>query len=76
MISFIYLHVFFRFFSFFFKTIYVISLQKIDIDEELAKDLQEFDFVTNNETTTTTTTTTGKIDDDEINRELANFDIK
>ncbi|XP_075587467.1 synapse-associated protein 47kD isoform X2 [Dermatophagoides farinae] len=39
-----------------------------DIDEELAKDLQEFDFVSNNET--------GKVDDDEINRELANFDIK
>jgi len=37
-----------------------------DLDEELAKDLQEFEVVTGSDS--------GKIDDDEINRELENFE--
>lgn len=39
-----------------------------DLDDELAKDLQEFEVVAG--------TDSGKVDEDEINRELANFDMK
>lgn len=53
-----------------FATVHEITLSPfpLELDDELAKDLQEFEVVSGSDS--------GKVDEDEINRELENFDIK
>ncbi|KAJ6215626.1 hypothetical protein RDWZM_010126 [Blomia tropicalis] len=52
------------------KDMYKLGIHKTtdELDEELSKDLQEFEVVAGHEST--------KVDEDEINRELADFDLK
>jgi len=56
------------FFAYSLEILFPLSIFTTDLDEELAKDLQEFEVVTGADS--------GKVDEDEINRELENFDMK